>query len=143
VLANGRLYARDRASSNLVLDAHDGTLVSEFNATQPPAFDSAGRGFFVSGMQLQANEIASESALWTATADGALSPPIAANDMVYVASNAGTLYAFDARTGEVADMTILPAGFNDVGTNLSGPAAALAIADGILVVPADTHLVAF
>jgi outer membrane protein assembly factor BamB len=143
VLANGRLYARDWASSNLVLDARDGSLVSEFNASQPPAFDSAGRGFFVSGMQLQANEVENETALWTAAADGTLSPPIAANDMVYVASNAGTLYAFDAETGEVADMTTLPAKFNDVGMNVSGPPAALAIGDGLLVVPADTHLVAF
>jgi len=140
ILYSGKIYARDWASSNLILDAKTGAALGSFTADAPPAFDQ-GFGFFVSSGSLHATIAATEGAAWSFTGDQGLSTaPVVAGGHVYVGSRYQALFALDERSGkqvwsdDLSD-TASSGQYSAIGT--------MAAAEGILVVPSGQHLVAY
>ena len=148
-LYNGRLYVRDFFDT--IFDSDTGTIVGNFNAKNTPAFSGA-RGFFLDGPHgfgsfgtLLARDINTNSILWTFSGDGFLqSAVLAVNNHVYVGSSQGNLYAVDAATGQQAWVINTGESIPYVDEqNLSQPLTSFAAAEGILVVPTSTKLIAY
>lgn len=148
-LYNGRLYVRD--FSDTIFDSQTGTIVGNFNAKNTPAF-SGNRGFFLNGPHffgsfgiLQARDVNTNSVLWSFSGDGFLqSAVLVVNDYVYVGSAQGKLYAVDAATGQQVWVTTAGASIPYVDEqNVSQPLTGFAAAEGLLVVPTTTTLVAY
>ena len=148
-LYNGRLYVRD--FSDTVFDSQTGTIIGNFNAKNTPAF-SGSMGFFLNGPHffgsygtLQARDVNSNSVLWSFTGDGFLqSAVMVVNNYVYVGSAQGKLYAVDATTGQQVWVTTAGTSIPYVDEqNVSQPLTGFAAAEGLLVVPTSTTLVAY
>lgn len=148
-LYNGRLYVRD--FSDTIFDSQTGTIVGNFNAKNTPAF-SGNRGFFLNGSHgfgsfgtLQARDVNTNSVLWSFAGDGFLqSAVLVVNDYVYVGSAQGKLYAVNAATGQQVWVTTAGASIPYVDEqNVSQPLTSFAAAEGLLVVPTSTTLVAY
>jgi outer membrane protein assembly factor BamB len=148
-LLNGRLYVRD--SSDTIFDSETGTIVGNFNAKNTPAF-SGSRGFFLNGPHffgsfgtLQARDVNTNSVIWNFSGDGFLqSAVLVVNDYVYVGSAQGKLYAVDAATGQQVWSTTASSSIPYVDEqNVSQPLTGFAAAEGLLVVPTSTTLVAY
>jgi outer membrane protein assembly factor BamB len=138
---NGRLYASDDLRGNVSFDGNTGAMQpAEFSSTMAPAFD-AGRGFFISGTTLFAEDLATSTVLWSFQAPTSLVlPPIVVNGRVYTGSLDGKLFALAADSGAV--------GWNgDAGREItaasSRPFSGLSAAEGVLLVPAGNHLQAY
>jgi len=144
VLYQGRLWARDWATSNLVLDAATGNEIASFSASAIPAFAGT-RGFFLVGSTLQALDANTRTVLWTFPGDGMLaSPPLVVNSRVYIGSSAGQLYAIDPATGDQTWSDKLAWGVSASDEfNVTGPLAGMGAGGDSLLVPADTHLVCY
>jgi outer membrane protein assembly factor BamB len=144
VLYQGRLWARDVPSGNLVLDSASGDTVAAFSATAIPAFAGT-RGFFLVSGTLQALDVGTRSVLWSFAGDGMLaSPPLVVNGRLYIGSSAGQLYALDPATG--AQTWSDTVGWGVSGSdefNVSGPLAGMGAGGDSLLVPAGTHLVCY
>ncbi len=149
-LYNGRLYVRDN-SSNMIFDNETGTIIGNFSAKNTPSF-SGNRGFFLSGSfsfgsfgTLEARDVNTHSLLWSFSGDGALqSAVLVVNDYVYVGSALGKLYAVDAATGQQVWVTTAGSSIPYVDeVNDSQPVTGFAAAEGLLVVPTTTTLVAY
>jgi hypothetical protein len=149
VLFNTRLYVRD--SSDTIFDSQTGTITGNFNAKNAPAF-SGTRGFFLNGPHffgsfgtLEAHDAATHALLWSFAGDGFLqSAVLVVNNYVYVGSSQGKLYAVDAATGQQAWVTTAGASIPYVDEhNTSQPLTSFAAAEGLLVVPTSTTLVAY
>ena len=145
----GRLYVRD--FSDTIFDSSTGTIVGNFNAKNTPAF-SGTTGFFLNGPHffgsfgtLEARDISTNSVLWSFVGDGTLqSAVLVVNDYVYVGSAQGRLYAVDAATGQQAWVTTAGTSIPFVDEqNSSQPLTSFAAAEGLLVVPTSTTLVAY
>ncbi len=148
-LYNGRLYVRD--FSDTIFDSQTGTIIGSFNAKNTPVF-SGSRGFFLNGPHsfgtfgtLQARDVNTNSVLWSFAGDGNLqSAVLAVNDYVYVGSSQGKLYAVNAATGQQVWVTTAGASIPYVDEhNVSQPLTSFAAAEGLLVVPTSTTLVAY
>lgn len=148
-LYNGRLYVRD--FSDTIFDSETGTIIGSFNAKNTPAF-SGSRGFFLNGPHffgsfgtLQARDVNTNSVLWSFAGDGFLqSAVLVVNDYVYVGSAQGKLYAVNAATGQQVWVTTAGASIPYVDEqNVSQPLTSFAAAEGLLVVPTSTTLVAY
>ena len=148
-LYNGRLYVRD--FSDTIFDSQTGTIIGNFNAKNTPAF-SGDRGFFLDGPHgfgsfgtLRARDVNTNSVLWSFAGDGFLqSAVLVVNDYVYVGSAQGKLYAVNAVTGQQAWVTTAGASIPYVDEhNVSQPTTSFAAAEGLLVVPTSTTLVAY
>jgi outer membrane protein assembly factor BamB len=141
-LYGDRLYARD-FSGNAILDANSGSSLGTFSAGPIPAFDQ-GSGFYLSGSTLTAQSVPGGTALWTFTGDGTLdTAPIVVDGYVYVASFMGHLYAVDASTGMQAWSDTVGSVSGPDEQNVSQPLTGLAAANGLLVIPAGTKLIAY
>ena len=149
VLYNGRLYVRD--SSDAIFDSQTGTIIGNFNAKNSPAF-SGNRGFFLDGPHffgsfgtLRARDVNTNSVLWSFAGDGRLqSAVLVVNDYVYVGSSLGKLYAVNAATGQQVWVTTAGTSIPYVDeNNVSQPVTSFAAAEGLLVVPTNTTLVAY
>ena len=148
-LYNGRLYVRD--SFDTIFDSQTGTIIGNFNAKNTPAF-SATRGFFLDGPHpfgtfgiLVARDVNTNSVLWTFSGDGFLqSSVLVVNNYVYVGSSQGNLYAVDAATGQQVWVTNTGDTIPYVDeNNASQPLTSFAAAEGLLVVPTSTKLIAY
>lgn len=146
VLYGGRVYVRD-TMGNLELDAANGKEKGSFSADAIPAF-ADNRGFFTTGGELEARDVGTMQVAWTFAGDGALlSPPIVVDAgpkqpgvhprVVFVASGQGTIFEVDAATGVALSQAALGSPF------VASDVAALAAANGVLVVPAGSSLVAY
>lgn len=146
VYAGGQLYVRDwtTAPSANIFDATTGAIIAQFTATTAPAI-SATSGFFMNSGTLSALDLASHNTLWTFAGDGSLvSAPIMVDQSVIVGSSSGNLYALDAATGKVTWQVKAPAAITAPGEGgATQPDTGLAVADGILAVPAGSTLVAY
>jgi hypothetical protein len=148
-LYNGRLYVRD--FSDAIFDSQTGSIIGNFNAKNTPAF-SGNRGFFLNGSHifgtfgtLEARDVNTNSVLWNFSGDGSLqSGVLVVNDYVYVGSAQGRLYAVDAATGQQVWVTNTGGSIPYVDEqNLSQPHTGFAAAEGLLVVPTSTKLIAY
>ena len=150
VLYKNLLYVRDWSRSlnghdGDILDAVAGTYVGGFDADFAPAFHGK-NGFFVQSTGLRAVNVTSNATVWTATPSGGdaySSPPIVVNGIVYVGTSQGNLLGYRAGNGKVAlNMNMgYPISASETGS-VGSPEAGLGAGQGILVVPASTHLIA-
>ena len=146
VLYNGRLYVRD--FSHTIHDSNTGTLIGNFSAKNAPVF-SGNRGFFLHEDAfvplLEARDVNTNEILWNFAGDGFLqSAVLVVNDYVYVGSALGKLYAVDAATGQQVWETTAGSSIPFVDEqNVSQPLTSFAAAEGLLVVPTSTTLVAY
>jgi outer membrane protein assembly factor BamB len=148
-LYEGRLYVRYNVDS--IFDAQSGTIIGNFNAKNTPAFWGT-RGFFLDGSHglgsfgvLRARDVNTNADLWSFAGDGQLqSGVVVVNGYVYVGSASGKLYAVNGVTGQQAWITTAGASIPYVDEhNVSQPTTSFAAADGLLVVPTSTTLVAY
>jgi outer membrane protein assembly factor BamB len=148
-LYNGRLYVRD--FSDTIFDSQTGTIIGNFNAKNTPAF-SGNMGFFLNGPHsfgsygtLQGRDVNNNSVIWSFAGDGFLqSAVMVVNNYVYVGSAQGKLYAVDAATGQQVWVTTAGTSIPYVDEqNVSQPLTGFAAAEGLLVVPTSTTLVAY
>jgi outer membrane protein assembly factor BamB len=148
-LYNGRLYVRD--FSDTIFDSQAGTIIGSFNAKNTPAF-SGTRGFFLDGPHgfgsfgtLRARDVNTNAVLWSFNGDGFLqSAVLVVNNYVYVGSAQGKLYAVNAANGQQVWVTTAGASIPYVDEhNVSQPTTSFAAAEGLLVVPTSTTLVAY
>jgi hypothetical protein len=146
VLYNDRLYVRDFLDS--IHDSNTGNIIGNFRSKHAPAF-SGNRGFFLNGSDgfgsfgiLEARDVNTHGSF---AGDGFLqSAVLVVNDYVYVGSAQGKLYAVDAATGQKVWETTAGASIPYVDEhNVSQPLTSFAAAEGLLVVPTDTTLVAY
>jgi outer membrane protein assembly factor BamB len=148
-LYDGRLYVRD--FSDRIFDSQTGTIIGTFNAKNTPAF-SGNMGFFLNGPHgfgsfgaLEGRDVSTNSVVWSFSGDGQLqSSVLAVNNYVFVGSAQGKLYAIDAATGQQVWVTTAGTSIPYVDEqNTSQPLAGFAAAEGLLVVPTSTTLVAY
>ena len=149
VLYNDRLYVRDFPDT--IHDSNTGNVIGNFTSKHTPAF-SGNRGFFLNGSDgfgsfgiLEARDVNTHALLWSFAGDGTLqSAVLVVNDYVYVGSAQGKLYAVNAATGQKEWETNAGAGIPYVDEqNVSQPLTSFAAAEGLLVVPTATTLVAY
>lgn len=147
VLYNERLYVRD-FSNHTIHDSNTGAIIGNFSAKNAPVF-SGSRGFFLHEDAfvplLEARDVNTHEILWNFAGDGFLqSAVLVVNDLVYVGSAMGKLYAVDAATGEKVWETNAGASIPFVDEhNVSQPLTSFAAGEGLLVVPTSTTLVAY
>jgi outer membrane protein assembly factor BamB len=144
VYSGGRLYVRDTNGSGYVFDATSGAVLYQFSASTIPAVTSTA-AYYLNNGALEAHDPASGQLLWSFPGDARLSSaPIVVDQYLIEGSGSGALFALDAGSGRVvwqgnAGASIPAPDENGVGQPLSG----LAIADGVLVVPAGNSLVGY
>lgn len=149
VLSKGLLYVRDWSGSSGhdgdILNATSGAFVGTFDADFAPAIVS-NTALFVQANGLNAVDTRTGNTLWTATpANGQTysTPPIVVNGIVYVGTNAGYLMGYKAKTGaNVVSMNMGYAISAPETGSVGSPESGLGAGQGILVVPASTHLIA-
>jgi outer membrane protein assembly factor BamB len=148
-LYNGRLYVRD--FQDRVFDSQTGTILSNFNAKNTPAF-SGNLGFFLNGPHsygssgiLEAHDVNTSALVWSFSGDGFLqSAVLVVNNYVFVGSSQGRLYAVDANTGQQVWMANTGSSIPYVDEqNVSQPLTSFAAAEGLLVIPTSTTLIAY
>jgi outer membrane protein assembly factor BamB len=146
---NGRLYVRD--FQDTIFDAATGTIIGTFNAKNTPAFLGS-TGFFLDGPHgfgsfgtLRARDVNTNSVLWSFAGDGQLqSAVLVVNNYVYVGSASGKLYALNAANGQQVWVTTAGTSIPYVDEhNVSQPTTSFAAAEGLLVIPTSTTLVAY
>ena len=149
VLYNGLLYVRDWSMSNghdgEILNASKGTYVGSFDADfAPSVFQNT--VLYVRYGSLNAVAAGSGATVWSAlppAGDTYSTPPIVVNGVVYVGTSTGKLMGYAALTGEnmVSKNMRYPIAAPETGS-VGAPESGLGAGQGILVVPASTHLIA-
>ena len=148
VLYNGLLFVRDWAMdyghNGVVLNATSGQIVGYFDADFAPAVANK-TAFVVQSSGIKAVAIPSGNTIWTATpTNGSYStPPIVVNGVVYVGTSSGYLLGYVWKSGKaVVSMNMgYPISAPETG-GVGSPESGLGAGQGILVVPASTHLIA-
>jgi outer membrane protein assembly factor BamB len=147
-LYRGLLYVRNTynySTNSILLDAADGDMVGGFNTTFIPAFlnDTA---FYTDSNTITAVDIKTGNTIWTASpsnGDSYASPPIVVNGNVYVGTAAGNLLAYKSKDGTVVASVAVGAPISAYdGESFASPLAGLSAAQGMIVVPASTYVVA-
>jgi outer membrane protein assembly factor BamB len=138
----GKVYTRD-SMGDLVLDATTGSQTGTYASLYIPAF-SGGTGYFTPTPQLQAVPLGGATVTWTfgSTSDPVVTAPVVVGANV-VTATATKLYVLNAANGSVASSDALAGVRTPDEQNVSAPLGGLAAADGVLVVPAGTGLVAY
>jgi len=92
-----------------------------------------------------ARDVNTNSILWSFAGDGFLqSAVLVVNNFVYVGSSQGRLYAVDVATGQQVWMTNTGDSIPYVDEhNVSQPLTSFAAAEGLLVIPTNTKLIAY
>jgi outer membrane protein assembly factor BamB/fibronectin type 3 domain-containing protein len=142
VYANGQLYARDPTSSNEIFDASTGAILGSFASTTPPAVDAT-TAYYLSGGTLSAVDATTQVVRWTFAGDGGLtSAPLVVDQTVIIGSSSGLIYGLNEQSGQVTWQVntgqAIPTGVEWFSTPNG-----FAIADGVLVVPAGSSLIAY
>ena len=143
VLHQGKLYLRDFFASSPILDVATGKQVGTHDSTVAPAF-SGSTGFYLTSGTLRAVDTRTGAVLWSFADPGTLTTaPLVAGRAVYVASGSGHLYALSPKSGAVLSSVVLASGVDGPGEqHVLQPLTGMAAAEGTLVVPAGTMLVA-
>lgn len=137
-----RIYTRD-FDGNLILDAASGDELGRHDGNLIPAFHD-GLGYFVRLGELRAIDVESNVVTWTFDQDTVANAPLVTAGHVVVGSEAGSLYALDRWTGEVADSTNLGVQINGPDEhNVSQPLNGFSAAEGKLFVAAGSTLIVF
>ena len=125
-----------------ILDQANGNLVGDFEVEAPAL--SGSMAVYVSSGTVEAYEWATGVQRWTQAGDGNLAGPAVINaGRVYVRSDRGRVYSFDLATGTQRwDHDVLADLVDDVPW-YQADAQALAIGEGVLLVPAGGSLVAY
>jgi len=147
VLYNGSLYVND--FTDTIFDSQTGTVTGNFNSRGLPVF-SGNLGFFLNAQApfygpVEARDVATNNVVWSFAGDGSLqSPLLVVNDYVYVGSAQGKLSALNATTGEEVWSNTAGASipYQD-DLDQSHPTTGFAAAEGLLLVPTSTALVAY
>jgi outer membrane protein assembly factor BamB len=146
VYSGGKLYVRDTVSSpsGYVFDANTGALLSRFTAGPIPAVDAT-QVYYLNAGVLEAHDAGTGALLWSFTGDGSLtSAPIVVDQYVIIGGSSGSLYALDAQRGTKIWQGNVGAGIAAPDEqNVSQPLTGLGVADGVLIVPAGSTLVAY
>lgn len=146
----GRLYVRDNDPDH-IFDAQTGARLGSLPSQRTvPAFSDS-MGFFMRGPKyfsgygtLEARELAGHTVVWSFGGYGLKSAPLVVNEHVYVGSENGRLHALEAATGREVWSATAGSAFPAVDEqNSSQPLTGFAAAEGILVVPTTTTLVAY
>lgn len=140
VYANGELYVRDWTSTPKIFNASTGALTGSFSATAAPAISST-NGFFLNSGTLTGTDLATNTVLWSfASSDGSplSTTPIVVDQTVVIGSSSGTLYGLNTLTGQLTWQVSAGAAITSQGDQ-----SGLAVADGILVVPTASLLLAY
>jgi outer membrane protein assembly factor BamB len=144
VLAGGKLYVRD-LPGNTVFDSADGSTLGSFASAFTPAVTATTAFMLTDEGTLNWTDLQSGATKFSFTGDGSLvTPPIVIDQQVVVGSSSGNLYALDTSSAVLqwqvkVPSGILPADHSENTSFFTG----LAAANGILVVPAGTTLVAY
>ncbi|MBV8301819.1 MAG: PQQ-binding-like beta-propeller repeat protein, partial [Candidatus Dormibacteraeota bacterium] len=144
---SGSLYVAvvSAPQSSEILDAQTGQTTGQVAMTVAPAFDGSD-GFFLDGNTLSAVDLNSGATLWTFTGDGNLvTPPTAANGVVYVGSGSGELYALNETNGATTWKVDVGAPFLTPQWDLNGTGvlSANAVAAATVFALASGRLVAY
>jgi outer membrane protein assembly factor BamB len=145
IVASDIVFARDNILGNLMLSAATGSVLGAFNAGPAPAVAND-VAFMLNASNLKAIADAGQgSTLWQFTGDGNLdTAPLVMNGLVFVGSSAGNLYALDAATGTTSWSTNVGSAIPGPDEqNVSQPLTGLGAANGTLVVPAGSQLIAY
>jgi outer membrane protein assembly factor BamB len=146
---NGLIYvrdwARDLGHDGDIFNAATGALVGSFDADFAPAFTN-NTAFYVQSGSLTAVNVVSGATIWTALPSGTGSystPPIVVNGIVYVGTSSGTLLGYRSKSGGVVVSMNMGYAISAPETGSVGsPESGLGAGQGIIVVPASTHLIA-
>ena len=144
VLAGGKLYARDPPSGT-VYDAAIGSILGNFMSGSAPAV-TATTGFFLSSSgTLNWVDLQSTTQTHSFAGDEALvTTPIVIDQDVIVGSSSGNLYALDTQSAVLEWQALAPAGILAGGDSQNTDFfTGLAAANGVLVVPAGSTLIAY
>lgn len=146
VVANGVMYAPNGSGTynGQILNAASGALLGSYIADKPPAIGST-TGYFLQGGTLRGISLSNNTVLWSFAGDGSLvTCPILVNNVVFVGSSSGNLYALDGTTGATLWTQALGAAIPS-GPGWGGgiPLRAIGAGEGLLVVPAGNTLTAF
>jgi outer membrane protein assembly factor BamB len=150
VLYQGLLYVRDalfisKYDNALVFNSTSGTVASYFNSYFVPVFWN-GTAFYSQATGLTAVSLTSGKTVWSAappSGDSYSISPIVVNGILYIGTKLGTLLGYKSGTGVQA--VSIPMGAPMKGDDLAietTPLAGLGAAQGLLVVPASSYLVA-
>jgi outer membrane protein assembly factor BamB len=143
VLHGSALYARGAAGdSPVILSAASGSSAGSFASQTAPAFDSTSMYTLQAG-DLVAVDPSGSPDRWSFGDGSLVTAPIVAGKVIYVASSDGTVYGVSASSGKQVWS-------GQAGTTILGPdeqnadvLTGLAVAGGLLVVPASNTLIAF
>jgi outer membrane protein assembly factor BamB len=150
---NGVLYSPNTlefgSDNGTEFNIETGAVLGGFNAYYPAAI-GAQTGYFltgstVAGGTLSAVNLGTSAALWTFTGDGQLmTSPILVDSYVFIASSSGNIYGLDATSGAVVWQQNAGAAIAaSPGWGAGIPRSGLSAGDGLLVVPAGTHVTAY
>lgn len=149
VFSNSRLYVRDWSSSSGhngdILNSTTGAIVGNFDSDFAPAV-SGGTVIYVKTSGLKAVNIKTGNTVWAAVpanGDTYSTPPIVVNGTVYVGSASGNLLGYKSTTGKsVVSINMgYPISAPETGS-VGSPESGLSAGQGVLVVPAGTHVIA-
>jgi outer membrane protein assembly factor BamB len=149
VLYQGLLYVRDWSRSNghngEIFNAQTGNYVGAFDADFAPGMFSK-TAFYVQSGSINAVSTTTGTTIWSAlppAGDSFSTPPIIANGVLYVGTYSGQLLGYKALTGAILVSKSLGYTISAQETGSVGsPESGLGAGQGILVVPASTHLFA-
>jgi outer membrane protein assembly factor BamB len=151
-VANGLLYAPDTApdpatpnptDGGHVFDALTGVVVGSYRSSCTPAIGPE-IGYFRQDGVLRAIQLSTNTVLWNFAGDGQLdTAPILVNDVVFIGSRSGLLYALDGASGVTRGSWQLGEPIAYAEYLSSGSVCGLAAGDGLLVVPTDSAVTAF
>jgi outer membrane protein assembly factor BamB len=143
VLAGDKLFASVSTGSGnafTTFNVSDGAIVSGFAPGARPAV-AGGTAYFVSSGVLRAVNIATNTTLWTYTADSTLvSAPLVIDNMVAVGSSSGAVYLLDVATGSLLWNGQAAAGVNTTVEGAALVPSGLGAGSGFLLVPGGTTL---
>jgi outer membrane protein assembly factor BamB len=142
VYANGLLYARDDVSGNDIFNASTGAILGSFSSSTPPAVDAT-TAFYLNSGTLSAVDLATSVVRWSFAGDGQLaSSPLVVDSTVIVGSASGNLYGVDEQSGHVTWQVNTEQPIQS-GVEWFDTPYGFAIAEGVLIVPAGSELIAY
>jgi outer membrane protein assembly factor BamB len=138
VAYGGRLYVRDPAEGDTIIDVSSGKVVGSFTTNLPPAF-SNDLGYFLQSNTLRAITTDGTSTVkWSFTGDGNLNTaPVISGAYAYVGSSSGALYAVDGSGTQVWSTNVGGAINSAIETD------SMTVASGLLLVPVGNNLIAY
>lgn len=138
-VANGRIWVRDWAEGNIILDMN-GNSLGTFSLDVPPSLHG-GLAFYVKSQTLTAIDVETNVIKWSFPGDKKLctSAVIAGRGgQVFVGSSAGNVYELDEATGVQRSVDVAGA-----AVSCSSESQGMAIAQNHLLIPAGNDLVVY